>query len=218
MPLFPENTCQFRYLHCVLLVVGGGKLRPTFECTKNVGSQSPCSTKLPGWRRSSGTTTRLSPMRRRLHRGRLQRHRSPNHRISSHLLRSRARFTPWALGISSPLNLRCCRPWSAHLSKTGCPWIITTRRRLQHHVETRPYSAAVSMMQSTTATAIPDLPPRSRSFTLGASIFTSRRRAPNRWVSSTSACTRAAVATFSCRAYTHRPQRAHAKRPDMLFQ
>ncbi len=35
--LFRENACQFRYLHFVLLVAGGGKHRPTFECTKNVG-------------------------------------------------------------------------------------------------------------------------------------------------------------------------------------
>ncbi len=127
--------------------------------------------------------------------------RRPNHRISRHLLRSSAQFAAWALGISSPPDLCRRRPWSApqvlHSSKTGCPWIITTRRRLQHYVETRPYSAAVSMMLSTTATAIPDLLPRSRSFTTGASIFTSPTRAPNCWASSTSACTSAAVSTFS---------------------
>jgi hypothetical protein len=84
--------------------------------------------------------------------------------------------------ISKQPNLCHCLPWSApqvlHPSKTGCPWLITTLRNLQHSVKTRPHSAAVSMMLSTTATAIPNLLPHSRSFTMGASIFTSRTRAP----------------------------------------
>jgi hypothetical protein len=119
---------------------------------------------------------RLSPMRRRL-----QRSSSQNHRICRHLLQSSARFASWALGISSQPNLRCSRQWSApqvlHPPKTGCPWIITTRHSLQHHEKTRSLSPAVSMMQGTTATAIPDLLPYPRSFTTGASILQGPRTA-----------------------------------------
>ncbi len=45
-------------------------------------------------------------------------------------------------------------------------------------------------------TAVPDLFPCSRSFTMGVSIFTSLIRAQNSWALSTPACKRAAVATF----------------------
>jgi hypothetical protein len=103
---FRENTYQFRYLHGVLLVTGGGKILPTFECTKNVGLQSPFSKKLPWWRRSSGTTMLLSPMccslqSRSLPHSHLQRCRS------NRLLNLIAWFAAWALGISSQPNIHC---------------------------------------------------------------------------------------------------------------
>jgi hypothetical protein len=47
MLLFREKIHQFRYLQSVCVVAWGGNILPTFECTKNVGSQGPLGTKLP---------------------------------------------------------------------------------------------------------------------------------------------------------------------------
>ncbi len=93
-------------------------------------------------------------------------------------------------------NLLSSLPWSApqvlHPSRTGCEWLVTTWQ-LRWNLKTRPHSAAASMMLSTTVTAIPNLFPRTRSSTTGASIFTSHTRAPNSWALATPACTMAAV-------------------------
>jgi hypothetical protein len=101
MPAFVSKKC----LSVQLLTLFTTRCRiilPTFACRNNVGSQGTISTKLPWWRRSSGSTTLLSAMLSQ--RSRLQRIRQPNHRVCRHLLRLIALFAAWALGISSPPN------------------------------------------------------------------------------------------------------------------
>ncbi len=103
---------QFSYWHSTLFVSRRRRDNP-----------SSFSTKLPWWRRSSCTTTRLSPMRRRLHCRRMhRRRRAPAiHRICRHLwnLRlsgGRARAWP-CIGGAVPLA-----PWARRRPPRGLPW------------------------------------------------------------------------------------------------